>query len=152
MLEQHGIEITTVSHPPVYTVAEAKQHRNLLAGCHIKNLFLRDKKKRYFLVVAREDLKLDLKELGGRLGTARLSFASPARLMEKLGVEPGSVSPFGVINNHEKDVTVVIDQAVMASGPVNCHPLCNTMTTAIKSDDLLRFLDATGHTPTLMDI
>lgn len=151
MLKGQGIETTTVSHPAVYTVEEAKQHRELLAGCHIKNLFLRDKKKRYFLIVAREDLALNLKELGARLGTARLSFASPQRLLEKLGVEPGSVSPFGVVNDSEGDVVVVIDRGVLASGPVNCHPLVNTMTTAIESDDLLAFLKATGHAPKLVD-
>lgn len=150
-LESLGIKTTTVTHPAVYTVEEAKQHRELLAGCHIKNLFLRDKKKRYFLIVAREDLVLNLKELGARLGTARLSFARPVRLMEKLGVEPGSVSPFGVVNDVDKDVRVIIDKAVLAHGPVNCHPLCNTMTTAIASADLVTFLEDTGHPPMLVD-
>lgn len=142
-----GIETRTIEHPPVYTVEEAKAHRGGLAGMHIKNLFLRNKKGAMWLVVAPEDHALDLKRVGERIGAGHVSFASAERLMTYLGVAPGSVTPFGVVNDAEGKVTVVLEAAVAASEMVNAHPLTNDKTTTIRTRDLLRFLEALAHPP-----
>jgi Ala-tRNA(Pro) deacylase len=150
-LDELGLAHQTVEHAPVYTVEEAKQHRGVLPGHHIKNLFLRNKKEAMWLVVAIEDRAIDLKQLGERLGAGRLSFGSPERLRTTLGVEPGSVTPFSVINDTNRAVRLVLDAGLRAGGPVNAHPLTNTMTTAITLPHLLRFFDATGHAPQWLD-
>ena len=150
-LDGLGLAHKTVEHAPVYTVEEAKQHRGELPGHHIKNLFLRNKKEAMWLVVAIEDRAIDLKQLGERLGAGRLSFGSPERLRSHLGVEPGSVTPFAVINDTNQAVRLVLDAGLKAAGPINAHPLTNTMTTAIALADLLRFFETTGHTPQWLD-
>ena len=150
-LAELGIAHGTIEHEPVFTVEQAKQHRGVLPGHHIKNLFLRNKKEEMWLVVALEDRAIDLKQLGERLGAGRLSFGSPERLRTYLGVEPGSVTPFAVINDTQHKVKLVLDSALREGGPVNAHPLVNTMTTALSSADLLRFFAATGHTPRWLD-
>jgi len=151
-LEQLSIDTTTIEHPPVYTVQEAKQHRTGLSGSFIKNLFLRNKKKQMWLVVVPEDHRVDLKDLGRQLGAGHLSFGRPERLRQFLGVEPGSVTPFAIMNDQERAVTLVIDRRVAERDPIYCHPLVNNMTTAIRFTDLLRFVRAHGHEPTLMDL
>jgi Ala-tRNA(Pro) deacylase len=151
-LEQLGIASKTVRHPPVFTVDEAKALRGDLPGGHIKNLFLRNKKEEMWLVVAAEDRAIDLKRLGERIGAGRLSFGSPERLMTYLGVVPGAVTPFALINDRDRRVKVVIDRALLAIDPVNCHPLTNDMTTAISPADLIRFVRACGHEPEVMDL
>lgn len=150
-LDALGIAQRTVSHPPVFTVEEAKALRGELPGHHIKNLFLRNKKGRMWLVTCLEDREIDLKALGERLDAGRFSFGSADRLMTYLGVRPGAVTPFAVINDKAGAVTMVLDGGVMAGGPVNCHPLVNTMTTALASADLLRFLEAERHAPLMLD-
>ena len=151
-LDELGIQSRTVSHPPVYTVEEAKALRGELSGAHIKNLFLRNKKGAMWLVVCQEDRTVDLKALAAALDAGRFSFGSAERLMTYLGVEPGSVTPLAVINDRGRQVQVVIDTAVLAQAPVHCHPLTNDMTTAIAPDDLVRFLEAEGHPPRLLDM
>lgn len=151
-LEALGIRTETVAHPPVFTVEEAKALRGALAGSHIKNLFLRNKKGAMWLVVAEEDRAIDLKALGERIGAGRVSFGSAERLMRHLGVPPGAVTPFAVINDAEGLVRVAIDRAVLARSPVNCHPLTNDRTTAIAPADLLAFLRACGHEPEILDL
>ena len=151
-LEDLDIAAKTVTHPPVYTVEEAKALRGELPGSHIKNLFLRNKKGQMWLVTCLEDRQVDLKALGQRLEAGRFSFGSADRLMTYLGVQPGSVTPFSVINDTENQVTMVLDTGVMSAGPVNCHPLVNTMTTAVSPDDLIRFLEAEGHAPQMLDM
>ena len=152
-LETMGIETQTITHPAVFTVEEARQHRPAAEhGVHIKNLFLRNKKKKMWLVVAREDLPIDLKALGAAIGAGRVSFGSPDRLDQYLGVKPGSVTPFAAINDEEGAVQLVLDKNIFDADPVHCHPLVNTMTTAIRGEDLLRFLRDTGHEPQLVDI
>lgn len=146
-----GIEVVTHEHAPVFTVEEAKEVRGHLPGCHTKNLFVRNKKEQMFLVVCEQDRRVRLKELGELLGAGRLSFGSPRRLMRRLGVMPGSVNPFAVINDLEREVEVVLDRAILEDEPLNFHPLDNSMTTAISSADLLRFLDDVGHPPRIMD-
>lgn len=150
-LDELGLQHRTVEHEPVFTVEQAKEHRGVLPGHHIKNLFLRNKKEAMWLVVALEDRAVDLKRLGDVLGAGRLSFGSPDRLRRHLGVEPGSVTPFSVINDPEHQVTLVLDRALLEGGPVNAHPLTNTMTTAISFADLARFFEATGHSPQWLD-
>jgi len=150
-LEALGIAHRTVEHPPVFTVEEAKALRGNLPGHHIKNLFLRNKKEEMWLVVALEDRAVDLKRLGEVLGAGRLSFGSPDRLRRQLGVEPGSVTPLALINDGSRLVRLALDRGLVDGGPVNAHPLVNTMTTAIATEDLQRFFAATGHDPLWLD-
>jgi Ala-tRNA(Pro) deacylase len=148
-----GIETVTYDHPPVFTVEESKRLRGKLPGGHCKSLFLKDKADRLWLVVALEERAVDLKRLRRRLGAKKtLSFGSPALLMETLGVIPGSVTPFGVINDEPGRVQVVLDRAMLAESPLNYHPLHNAQTTAIAPDDLLAFLRACGHEPQILDL
>ena len=147
-----GIRTRTVDHAPVFTVEEAKELRGTLPGGHCKSLFLRNKKGRQWLVVCDEDRRLDLKALADRLGAGRLSFGSADRLMTALGVTPGSVTPFALLNDTERAVTVVLDKGMLAHDPLNYHPLANDRTTAISPDDLLKFVEACGHTPHILDL
>jgi Ala-tRNA(Pro) deacylase len=147
-LDSLGIAHQTMSHPPVFTVEQAKTLRGEIKGAHTKNLFLRDKKNALFLVVALESSQIDLKGLHRLLGAnGRFSFGSSDLLREVWGVEPGSVTPFGAVNDTQGRVTVVLDAAMMDHDPLNYHPLLNTMTTSIARDDLVKFLEATGHRP-----
>ncbi len=147
-LDSLGIAHKTVTHPPVFTVEEARALRGKIAGGHTKNLFLRDKKGATFLVVAPEDAVIELRSLHRLLGASgRFSFGSPELLRELLGVEPGSVTPFAAINDKPPHVTVVLDAAMMAHEFLNFHPLTNTGTTTISREGLLKFLEATGHQP-----
>ena len=150
-LEQLGIAERTVEHPPVFTVEEAKALRGDLPGRHVKNLFLRNKKEEMWLVVALEDRAIDLRRLGEVLGAGRLSFGSAERLKRHLGVEPGSVTPLALINDEARTVRLALDRGLGDGGPVNVHPLVNTMTTAMAAQDLLRFFAATGHEPRWLD-
>ncbi len=150
-LDALGIAHRTVEHPPVFTVEEAKALRGDLLGHHIKNLFLRNKKEEMWLVVAIEDRTIDLKRLGERLGAGRLSFGSPDRLRRQLGVEPGSVTPLALVNDRDRVVRLALDRGLADGGPINAHPLTNTMTTALSGPDLLRFFAATGHEPRWLD-
>ncbi len=151
-LAELGIAVRTVEHPAVFTVEEARLHRHGLAGTFTKNLFLRDKKGAMWLLVCREDRALDLHALAARIGAKHLSFGSAERLMRHLGVIPGAVSPFAVINDTERAVRVVLDRGVLDEDPVQIHPLDNARTTAIAGADLLRFLDAEGHAAELIDL
>lgn len=147
-LDALGIKYSTVKHPPLFTVEQSRNLRGQIPGGHTKNLFLRDKKYAIYLVVTLEDAEIDLKDLHRRLGaTGRFSFGSADLMREVLGVEPGSVTPFGVINDTEGRVTVVLDTAMMEHETLNYHPLVNIMTTSIKRDDLVKFLESTGHMP-----
>jgi Ala-tRNA(Pro) deacylase len=151
-LDALGIVTRTHRHPPLHTVADSKRLRGQLPGGHIKNLFLRDKKRRIWLVTVLEDRAVDLKALRRRLGAqGTLSFGDATLLMEVLGVAPGAVTPFAVINDQEHRVTVVLDRAVLDRDPVNCHPLVNDMTTAIACGDLRRFVAACGHALEVID-
>ncbi|WP_394829578.1 YbaK/EbsC family protein [Pendulispora albinea] len=148
-----GIATETVSHPPVFTVDEAKQHRAQHDGPHVKNLFLRNKKGAMWLVTVHEDRPIDLRDLGKRLGAGNLSFGSPERLRTYLGVEPGSVTPLAILNDRDRVVTMALDASLFRDGVSNihCHPLTNDRTTSIGSADLLRFVASTGHDPVLVD-
>jgi Ala-tRNA(Pro) deacylase len=147
-LDALGIAHKTVKHPPLFTVEQSRSLRGQIPGGHTKNLFLRDKKHALYLVVALEDAEIDLKGMHRLLGAAgRFSFGSSDLLREVWGVEPGAVTPFGAINDAEARVTVVLDAAMMEHATLNYHPLVNTMTTSIARDDLVKFLELTGHMP-----
>lgn len=151
-LDELGIETRTVDHPPLFSVEQSRALRGEIPGAHVKNLFLRDKKRALFLVVAREDLAIDLKHLHRAIGaTGRLSFGSADLLFETLGVKPGSVTAFGLINDRDGRVSVILDKGLMASERINCHPLVNTATTTIATADLLAFVEATGHIARLVE-
>ena len=148
-----GIVVETHRHEPVFTVAEAKALRGKLPGAHTKNLFLKDKKGVFWLVVAIEDRRIDLKEVRHRIGSAPLSFAGADALREVLGVEPGSVTPFALINDEGRRTRVVLDAQMMTAQPVlNFHPLANTATTAIRPADLLAFIRTCGHAPQIVHL
>jgi len=142
-----GIEAETVSHEPVFTVEEAKMHRGELPGAHTKNLFVRDKKGVMWLIVAIESQPVDLKALAEALGHKRFSFGSRERLMKYLGVIPGAVTPFGVLNDHLGAVRVALDESLGAYEVWNFHPLDNGMTTTLRGEDMVRFLEAVQHPP-----
>lgn len=152
-LGELGIETTTRTHEPVFTVEQAKTVRADLPGTHCKNLFLKNKKGRMWLVVLPEDHPLDLRDLGEQLGSGRLSFGSERRLDEHLGVIPGAVTPLALVNDTDAAVQIVFERSVLEEpGPINCHPLDNSMTTAIRPTDLVRFLESTGHPPLVLDL
>ena len=142
-----GIETRTHEHPAVFTVAESLDIEKTMPGGHTKNLFLKDKKHRMFLVTALHNTVIDLKTLHKTLDCDRLSFGKAELLEEVLGVKPGSVTPFSLINDKAGRVTVVLEAEMMAQPLLNYHPLENTATTAIAQGDLLRFIRATGHEP-----
>ena len=127
-------------HPALKTGEDSKILRGIMKGGHSKNLFLRDKKKNNFLITTNEDQKIDLKNLEKKLGTSRLSFGSPDRLYEFLGVKPGSVSPFALINDHKKRVSFYIDKNLLNETILNFHPLTNNLTISLKTKDFERFL------------
>lgn len=146
-LRELGITTKTIEHPAVFTVAESEALERYIPGGHTKNLFLKDAKGRLFLVVAKSTTRVDLKALPKTLGCARFSFGKPELLMEVLGVTPGSVTAFSLINDPAQRVTVIVDQALMQHDTINCHPLENTATTNIARDDLVAFMRACGHDP-----
>ena len=140
------IEVKTHEHEPVFTVAESQSLRDGMPGAHTKNLFLKDKKGRYFLLTVLEDAAIDLKTVHQKIGAqGRVSFGKPEALMEFLGVVPGAVTAFGIFNDTDTNVTLVLDQKLMTHDTVNGHPLRNNATTAIAAADLVKFVEATGH-------
>lgn len=152
-LDELGIAYKTHRHQPVFTVAESVSLRNEIPGGHTKNLFVKDKKDRYYVLTVEENAVVDLKTVHKVIGAAsRVSFGRPEKLMEYLGVVPGSVTVFGAINDTGGDVTFVLDEDLMRHEIINGHPLSNDATTSIGRDDLLRFLEATGHTPLVLKV
>lgn len=147
-----GITTRTYAHAAVFTVEEAAAISDHLPGGHTKNLFLEDKRAGLWLVVVQAALRVDLNRLATQLGTPRFSFASAELLLATLGVTPGSVTPFALINDTEVKVRVVLDQEMLRQTPLNFHPLRNDRSTAIAPDDLVRFVRACGHTPIITAI
>lgn len=152
LLERLGIGATTHHHAPAYTVEQGHAVWGGIPGIHCKNLFLKDAKARLWLVVAPADRRIDLKRLPDKIGSARISFGSAELLGEVLGIEPGSVTPFALVNDAERRVTPVLDSWMMSQPLVNYHPLRNDRTTTIAADDLLRFLRHTGHVPAVVGL
>ena len=145
-LDRLSIKVETQEHAPVFTVAESQSLRDEISGGHTKNLFLKDKKGRHFLLTVLEDAEVDLKKVHQKIGAqGRVSFGKADALMEYLGVAPGAVTAFGVINDTDGAVTLVLDEALMQHDVINAHPLRNNATTSIAADDLKIFVQATGH-------
>ena len=142
-----GIGWKTYEHAPVFTVEEAAALYDSQPGGHTKNLFLKDKKDELWLVVARDALRIDLNALARQLGCPRFSFGSAELLIATLGIEPGSVTPFALVNDRQGEVRLVLDAGMLALGVLNFHPLRNDRTTAIAADDLVKFVRACGHEP-----
>ena len=137
----------------MFTVEQSQALRGMIPGAHTKNLFLTDKEDRTVLVVAKEDTRIDLKTLAKRLGLGRFSFGKPERMMAVLGVEPGSVTVFALINETSQVLSaVVVDETLLGYAEVNSHPLINDATTRIATKDLLRFIEACGHSPHILPL
>jgi len=149
-----GLDVPTrlYHHQPVFTVGESLEIERDMPGAHCRNLFVRDKKGTMFLVVAQNETLIDLKKLSDLLGCGRLSFGSPERLWTYLGVRPGSVCPFAIINDKDNAVTIVLDQLMMGADIVNYHPMENHMTIGLKPEDLIKFIRYADHEPLILDL
>ena len=148
-----GIPVSTVSHPPLFTVADSQALRGEIPGGHTKNLFLKDKKGSFFLLTVGEEAEVDLKQIHHLIGAAgRVSFGKPEALLELLGVTPGAVTAFALINDPQGAVKFIIDSNLMEHETINAHPLTNDATTSIAAGDLLRFARATGHEPAILKV
>jgi Ala-tRNA(Pro) deacylase len=150
-LDAHGIAHRTHEHPPVFRVEDGAEIKAALPGGHTKNLFLKDAKGQLWLISALGDTRIDLKRAAPAIGSAKLSFGSETRLYEALGVRPGSVTAFALLNDPEHSVRFVLDAALMRTDPVNFHPLSNDATTAVSRDGFLAFLKALGREPRVVD-
>ncbi len=151
LLADHGIAYTHHTHPPLFTVAESQALRGELPGGHVKNMFMKDKKGAIWLATCLEDRRIRIRDLEKEIGAKGLSFAREELLWEILGVRPGAVTPFGLINDHAQRVRVALDAQMLARDPLNFHPLHNEATTTISKDGFLKFLALTGHQPVLVD-
>lgn len=149
--ESLGIAAITYAHPPVFTVEEGRDFKHRIPGGHTKNLFLKDKKEQLWLITALWDTAIDLKALPDQIGCDRVSFGSAERMDRAIGVTPGSVTPFALINDTQRTVRPILDMRLMAYDIVNCHPLKNDKTTGITPKDLLRFIEALGYDPLVVD-
>lgn len=151
LLASLDIQVSTVRHPPLYTVAQSQALRGEIAGGHTKNLFLKDRKDAYYLLTVEEDAVVDLKQIHHLIGASgKVSFGKPEALMELLGVTPGAVTAFGVVNDTEGKVKLFLDEALMRHEVINAHPLTNEATTSIREEDLVRFARAVGHEPQIL--
>lgn len=152
ILDSESIHYDFFEHEPVFTVAESDKINANIPGTHCRNLFLRDKKKRNYLIVAANKTHIDLKKLEALIGSARLSFGSAERLWEYLGVRPGSVCPFAIINDKDRQVKVFLDKYMMDQDIVNYHPIDNGMTIGLKPSDLIKFLSKHHQKPEILDL
>lgn len=153
LLAEHGIEHEVLSHPPLMTVADAKQLRGDIEAAHVKNLFLRDKKRNYFLVTAREDAPVDLRALRHTLGASGgLGFASEERLWEVLAIRPGAVSPLALLNDRNNVTRFFLDQELSSAALIAVHPLVNDLTVVMATSDLLRLIADQGNPATLISV
>jgi Ala-tRNA(Pro) deacylase len=152
-LDALAIAHRTHRHAPVFTVDEAQGVRDNIPGAHTKNLFVKDKKDNFFLLVLEETAEIDLKTVHTTIGAkSRVSFGKPDRLMEYLGVTPGSVTALAAINDRDGKVAIIIDADLAEAGTVNAHPLSNDATTSLSVPDLIRFLQACGRPPAILKI
>lgn len=150
-LTELGLDPVTARHEAAFTVEQSRRLTGHIKGAHTKNLFVKDKKGRLFLVVAEHERRIDLKRLHEAIGASgRLSFATAEQMWTHLGVTPGAVTALAVVNDREHAVSVILDEGLMTGEIVNCHPLVNTMTTSLTLRALLAFFEATGHKPRIM--
>ena len=150
-LDAHGVDHATTEHPAVFTVAEGEDIKAAMPGGHTKNLFLKDAKGQLWLISALGETQIDLKSLPPVIGSARLSFGAPDRLLAALGVTPGSVTALALINDPDHAVRFVLDAALARADPVTFHPLANTATTALSQTGFRRFLEALDVEPLIVD-
>jgi Ala-tRNA(Pro) deacylase len=150
--EEIGIQTTTTNHQAAFTVQEARKLRGQIEGGHCKNLFLKDKKGALWLIVCLEEATINLKTAPKQIGSARLSFGKAELLEDVLGISPGSVTPFALINDTATRVNVILGKKMMDHQILNYHPLENTATTSINSQDLLKFIKSCGHDPQIVDL
>ncbi len=152
LLEAHAIAYAHHTHPPLFTVEESRALRGELPGGHVKNMFMKDKKGAIWLATCLEDRRIRIRDLEKEIGAKGLSFGREELLWEVLGVRPGAVTPFGLINDRAPQrVQVALDAQMLARDPLNFHPLHNEATTTISKDGFLKFLTLTGHQPVLVD-
>lgn len=149
--DAHGVDHATTDHEAVFRVGEGEGIKDGIPGAHTKNLFLKDAKGRLWLISAKDDTLIDLKRLHPVIGSARLSFGSAELMVETLGVTPGSVTAFGLVNDTDRRITFVLDKALADADQVNFHPLTNTATTTVSQAGFRRFLAALGRTPIVVD-
>ena len=151
-LRDLGIAYDYISHPAVFTSAEANEVMPSMTGAHCKNLFVKDRTGRKWLLTIPDDRRADLKIAAGKIGSGRLCFCSADEVSECLGVSPGSVTPLAVINDINNRVDLIVDKTVMDWDIINCHPMINTATISIKSNDFREFIEYTNHNLTVMEI
>lgn len=149
--DAHGIEHQTTDHVAVFRVGEGEGVKDDIPGAHTKNLFLKDAKGRLWLISAQDDTAIDLKRLHTVIGSARLSFGSAELMEATLGVTPGSVTAFALVNDSERKVTFVLDRRLAEAERVNFHPMTNTATTGVSRDGFRKFLGALGIEPVVVD-
>jgi Ala-tRNA(Pro) deacylase len=149
--DAHGVDHATTDHVAVFRVGEAPGVKDAIEGAHTKNLFLKDAKGRLWLISAKDDTQIDLKRLHTVIGSARLSFGAAELMEAALGVTPGSVTAFGLVNDTDRRVTFVLDRALAEADQVNFHPLTNTGTTTVSAEGFRRFLAALGIAPIIVD-
>jgi len=149
--DAHGIAHETIDHPAVFRVGEGEGIKDDIPGAHTKNLFLKDAKGRLWLISAKDDTQIDLKRLHTVIGSARLSFGSAELMEATLGVTPGSVTAFALVNDVERQVTFVLDRRLAEAERVNFHPMVNTATTGVSRDGFARFLEALAIGPLVVD-
>jgi Ala-tRNA(Pro) deacylase len=152
-LEENNIEYIWHEHPAVYTCEEAEKHCSHIPGLAVKNLFLRDKKgKKFFLLITTAEKRVDLKKLGEIIGINKVSFASPDNLKDKLGLEPGAVSPFGLLNDKNNEVGLYIDNEVMQANIVSFHPNVNTASIELSKEMFKKFTNSIDHEVNIVKI
>jgi Ala-tRNA(Pro) deacylase len=153
LLDRLGIAHPTLEHPPLHTVEESRALRGEIAGGHVKNLFVKDKGGAFYLITAEEDSPLDLRTIDKVIGAkGRVSFASAEQLMMHLGILPGSVSPLALVNDRAGAVRFIIERKLLDYAVLNVHPLVNTRTTSLRTEDLLAYIRATGHEVMALDL
>lgn len=151
-LDDLGIEFEIFDHDPIFTVEEGAHLKTDIPGVHCRNLFMRDKKKNNYLLTLANETEVDLKKLSDVLGSGRLSFGSADRLWEHLGIRPGSVNPFCIMNDPDNDVTFFLDEHMMKGNIVNYHPMDNAKTIGLSPADLVKFIESLGHNYTIIDL
>lgn len=150
-LDALEIKHSTVAHPPIFTEHDGVEWLDIIPGLHTKNLFLHDKGGGLWLVVMPLDQKAQLGNIARQVGTTRLSFANGDLLFEALGITPGSVTPFALLNDTDRKVRVIVDEHILESAEVNFHPLHNAASTTIASSDLLKFMRSLGYEPMVIN-
>ena len=150
-LDKLNIAHNTLDHDPIFRVEDSLELKAQRPGANTKNLFLKDKAGKFFLICAQSDTNIRINKLHPILGCKRLSFGKTDPLLELLGVTPGSVTLFSILNDTESAVTLILDGALMNHDIVNFHPLLNDATTAISSADMIKFAKATRHDPVILD-